>query len=118
MADTIETALADLRSDAAAARRLGDARTADLLDRWAARWADVTEDHRAFVPESDALLAGVSRAWLVRNFDGWAKRGDAKKVGRVRWYRRHLLPAHTPASIAREAGRQGVRPPTATSEVG
>jgi hypothetical protein len=111
-ADTMETVLADMRSDAAALRRNGDARGADLLERWAARWADATEDHRVFVSEAEALLTGVSRAALLRNFDGWAARGDARHVGRTREYRRSVLPARTPASVAREAGRQGIRPPS------
>jgi len=113
MADTIETVLADMHSDAAALQRNGDARGAQLLADWAARWADATEDVRVFVSEADALLTGVSRAYLARNRDGWAARGDAQRDGRTWRYRRSVLPARTPASIAREAGRQGVRPPSA-----
>lgn len=102
-----------MRSDAAALRRNGDARGAQLLDDWARRWDAATEDHRVFVSETDALLAGTTRAYLARNRAGWATRGDARVVKRQWYYRRSVLPAPTPASIAREAGRQGLRPPAA-----
>lgn len=108
---TLEQVLADEREAANILRREGYVQEADNRLRLLTRVATAAEDYLRFLPEPEAMLrAKKSRAWLRRQFAVWSAGGHAKIDHGVRYYRVLILPVHAPASIAREAGRQGVRP--------
>lgn len=107
--DDLAQVIADARGEAAVLRRRGAVAMADALDEFADRASAAAEDYLTFVTEPQALLRGAKLAFLRRNFATWAEDGHARKVKGVREYRALMLPRVTPASVAREAGRRGVR---------
>lgn len=106
---TLETVLTAWLEDAFTLSRYGFEREASLIGRLVADVEEAAEDYLRFVPESAALLGGAKRAFLQRHLAEWLEDGHAKVVGDERHYRALVLPRSAPASIAREAGRQGVR---------
>lgn len=111
MPEDLAQVLADARGEAAVLRRRGHSHEADAIEDLCDRVARAAEDFLKFVPESDALLRGCTRAYLRRNFPGWEADGNARKVNGRREYRSVMLPRAVPASVAREAGLRGERPP-------
>lgn len=106
----LDQVLADALGEAAVLRRRGFTQYADGIEELIGDVRKSAEEFLTFVPESQALLRGAKLAFLRRNFPGWEKEGNARRVGRGREYRAIILPRMTPASIAREAGRRGERP--------
>lgn len=110
MPEQLDTVIADMRSDAQVLRRNKDERTASILEAWAKRVADASEDFRVFLGEADAMLrAGLRKPdALRRQFAGWATQGHAYTDARGRrFYRKLIVPQRANVRAAREAGRRG-----------
>jgi hypothetical protein len=110
MPEQLDTVLADMRSDAQVLRRNKDERTASILETWARRFADASEDYRTFLGETDAMLrAGLRKPdALRRQFAVWAAQGHAYTDTRGRrFYRKLIVPERPHVRAARAAGRRG-----------
>lgn len=106
----LSTVLADLRSDAAAHRRRGNTHDAEVMERIATDVAEAAEEYLTFVPESDAsLFSGKKVTWLRTQFEAWARRGHAKMIGRVRYYRQCILPRRAGTAASYDAGVAAAR---------
>jgi len=86
--------VATWRADAAALRRCGETRAAQLLERCAEE-AMATDEAAlgAWVPEARAVVrAGCDRRWFVRRRQEWAARGLARSTERGWEYRDCAIP--------------------------
>ncbi len=108
--ESLDQVLADERGKAAVLHAYGQPQIAALILALCDRVAAAAESYLRFCAESEAMLrTGKARGWLRARRDAWAAAGHARKVGGTWEYRECVLPEHTPASIAREAGRRGER---------
>ena len=106
--DDLTQALADARGEAAVLRRAGHTEQADYIVELIDKVDALTEDFRTFISEGDARLrSGWSVARLRRHFGQWREEGHAETRGRVRYYRRLIVPTRPDIAAAREAGRRG-----------
>ncbi len=107
----LATVLAHWRADAAALRRTGDARTAELLERCATEAETSAEEWLTWLSEADAILrSGHAKPWFVARREAWRRDGHARQVGRHKWtYRATIIPRRANVVTAAEEGRQAAR---------
>jgi hypothetical protein len=92
MRETLEEVLADELRQAEVLKHNDHDHDAKLIKRICKRVSDATEDYLVFLNEKEASLwSAKSPEWLRARFPRWEKRGQAKKVGRLRSYRRIVL---------------------------
>lgn len=109
MPETIDTVIADMRSDAQSLRRNRDERTADVLEAWAKRVEGASEEVRVFLSEDKAMLrAGLRKPdALRRRYPEWERDGHAYTERGRRYYRMLVVPTRAKVRAARAAGRRG-----------
>lgn len=94
MRKQLETIIADWRSNADAADRIGEGDKARLIRTIIGEVSDSATDYLTFVSETEAILySSKSKAWLRSQFPAWERQGNARYSGRkLRLYRRCVLP--------------------------
>ena len=102
---TLETVLADYRSDADALERTQSASTAKLIRQMCDDVEKAAEDFIVFLGETEAILwSGYAKPWLRSRFPAWERLGHAKLRDhgkRDRMYRRCILPRRADLAAAR-----------------
>jgi hypothetical protein len=110
---TLETVLADYRSDADALDRTQSTSSAKLLRQICDEVEKSAEDFLVFLPEKEAALwSGYAKDWLRKRFPSWARLGHAKhrEHGKKdRLYRRCILPRRADLAAARADAVQTAR---------
>lgn len=110
---TLETVLADYRSDADALDRTQSASTAKLIRQMCKDVETAAEDFLIFLPEKEAeLWSGYAKDWLRKRFPAWERLGHAKYRAhgkRDRLYRRCILPRRADLAAARADAVQTAR---------
>lgn len=92
MRETLEEVIEDELRQAAVLKHNDHEHDAKLIMRICKRVSDSTEDYLTFLNEKEAALwSAKSPEWLRARFARWEKRGHAKKIGRLRSYRRIVL---------------------------
>lgn len=92
MRETLEEVLEDELRQAGVLKHNDHDHDARLIKRICRRVLDATEDYLVFLNEKEAALwSAKSAEWLRARFPRWERRGHAKKIGRVRSYRRIVL---------------------------
>ncbi len=92
MREMLEEVLEDELRQAEVLKHNDHEHDAKLIKRICKRVSDATEDYLIFLNEKEASLwSAKSSEWLRARFPRWEKRGHAKKVGRLRSYRRIVL---------------------------
>jgi hypothetical protein len=105
----LDAVLAQEEADAAALRRKGDLRAAEIVEAVVARVRASAEDWLTWLDEPDAALrSGRAPAWHRARFAAWERQGHARfgRVNgrRVRQYRRAIVPMRAAvATLEREA---------------
>lgn len=109
MPKTLEQVIIEWRELAAAAKRLHDERTADVILTILHDVSDAAEDYLRFFSEADAQLrSGKSARWLRSQFPEWMAQGNARRNARgERQYRALVIPQRGNTSAAYEAGLRG-----------
>lgn len=105
----LEQVIADRREDAAALRRNGFVREADLLESFAADVTRAAESWMRWLSEDEAVLRSDHRAsWFRARFAAWEEEGLARKghQGR-REYRFVIVPRRANVDAVRELARRG-----------
>jgi hypothetical protein len=102
---TLETVIADWRSDANALERQHKTTEANELRLKADEVEKAGEDFIVFLGETEAVLwSGHSKEWLRSRFPGWERLGHAKLRDhgkKDRMYRRCILPRRADLAAAR-----------------
>lgn len=106
---TLERVLTTAKDDAAALRRRGDARTAQVLDDLCGAVAEAAADWLAWLSESEATLrSGKSVDYFRDRRIQWEIDGLAKKEGRRWFYRRCIVPRSRLSSVQRKEALERV----------
>ena len=107
MKETLEEVLEDERRQARVLADNGHENDAKLIERVCKRVAAAADEYLNFMNETNASLrTGHSVVWLRARFPEMAARGQAKKVGAVRFYREMALEPRKDLGAARAAGRR------------
>jgi hypothetical protein len=110
---SLETVLADYRSDADALDRTQSTSPAKLIRQICDDVEKSAEDYLKFLPEKEAILwSSKSKVWLRARFAGWQRLGHAKTRERgkgERLYRRCILPRRADLASARADAVQTAR---------
>lgn len=111
MLESLEDVLADERGQAAVLRHNGHGAEAEKIERVCERVARAMAEYLTWLSEDDAMLrSGKPAAFFRRQFPEWEAVGDAKKVGRRRYYRASRIPQGLDLHAVREAALRGERP--------
>ena len=106
MREQLEQVLADAYADAAALKRAGHTRDAEMITSLLDRVRRASRTYLLWLNEADARLwSGMSRRWLRTEFEKLEALGFAELREGKPWFRACALPRRADLEELREAGR-------------
>jgi hypothetical protein len=107
---TYEEAMAEAWGEVSLMRRYGSAAAADKWGALLGNIRDSLPEYSDYLTETEATTySGRTAEWLRARYLQWEARGMAKRVGRLRHYRRCVLEHRGNLIAAKEAGRLAVK---------